>query len=137
MAPPPSTMTALAQARIGTRIRGKWHVDRLLGVGGMGSVYAATHRNGSRVALKILHGTLSLDPDIRARFAREGYAANAVGHPGVVRVIDDDEIEDARRLLAPGLLNGERRSGRPSSAGSCGGHNDVATSSHGRPRCGR
>ncbi|MBS2018407.1 MAG: protein kinase [Deltaproteobacteria bacterium] len=96
-----------AQARVGTRIKGKWKVDRLLGVGGMGAVYAATHRNGSRVALKVLHPQLSMLGDIRARFAREGYVANAVNHPGVVRVLDDDETEDGSAFLVMELLEGE------------------------------
>ena len=47
----------------------------------MASVYAATHRNGNRVAVKMLHGPLSVDPDIRRRFLREGYVANKVEPP--------------------------------------------------------
>ena len=42
-------------ARVGVVIKGKWTVDGLLGVGGMAAVYAASHRNGQRAALKILH----------------------------------------------------------------------------------
>ena len=44
--------------RIGTTLKGKWRVDALLGVGGMATVYAATHKNGKRVAVKILHPEL-------------------------------------------------------------------------------
>ncbi|MEO8798367.1 MAG: serine/threonine-protein kinase, partial [Polyangiaceae bacterium] len=73
----------------------------------MGAVYAATHRNGHRVALKILHPQLAMMRDIRARFAREGYVANSVGHPGVVRVLDDDETEDGAAFLVMELLAGE------------------------------
>jgi class 3 adenylate cyclase/tetratricopeptide (TPR) repeat protein len=102
----------VAQSRVGTRIKGKWRVDKLLGVGGMGAVYAATHRNGSRVALKILHPQLSMLGDIRARFAREGYVANAVNHPGVVRVLDDDETEDGAAFLVMELLEGETADAR-------------------------
>jgi len=106
------SVSDVAQARVGTRIRGKWRVDRLLGVGGMGAVYAATHRNGSRVALKVLHPQLSLLGDIRARFAREGYVANAVNHPGVVRVLDDDDTEDGAAFLVMELLEGETADAR-------------------------
>jgi serine/threonine-protein kinase len=42
----------LAQARVGTTLRGKWRLDRLLGVGGMAAVYAGTHRNGARGAIE-------------------------------------------------------------------------------------
>ena len=106
------SVSDVAQSRVGTRIKGKWRVDKLLGVGGMGAVYAATHRNGSRVALKILHPQLSMLGDIRARFAREGYVANAVNHPGVVRVLDDDETEDGAAFLVMELLEGETADAR-------------------------
>src|SRR5580704_8880162 len=79
-----------AKGRLGAMLRNKWRLDSLLGVGGMASVYAATHRNGSRAAVKILHVELSARQDIRGRFMREGYAANAVGHDGAVKVLDDD-----------------------------------------------
>jgi serine/threonine-protein kinase len=88
-------------------LRDKWHLDVLLGVGGMASVYAATHRNGSRAAVKLLHAELSINPDIRERFLREGYLANAVGHEGAVRVIDDDTAEDGSLFLVTELLDGE------------------------------
>src|SRR3954469_14843641 len=106
------SVSDVAQSRVGTRIRGKWRVDKLLGVGGMGAVYSATHRNGSRVALKVPHPQLSMLSDIRARFAREGYVANSVSHHGVVRVLDDDETEDGAAFLVMELLEGETADAR-------------------------
>ena len=47
--------TRRAHVRVGQLVRGRWRLDSLLGVGGMAAVYAATHRNGKRVALKMLH----------------------------------------------------------------------------------
>src|SRR6185503_15638871 len=44
-----------AEARVGATLRDKWHVDSLIGLGGMAAVYEATHRNGKRAAIKILH----------------------------------------------------------------------------------
>ncbi|NRA34968.1 MAG: protein kinase [Polyangiaceae bacterium] len=96
-----------ANSRIGSRLNDKWQLTSLLGVGGMAAVYAATHRNKKRAAIKILHRELSVDPDIRARFLREGYAANSVGHPGVVGVDDDDVAEDGSTYLVMQLLEGE------------------------------
>lgn len=96
-----------ARQRIGRVLREKWRLDALLGVGGMAAVYAATHRNGSRVAIKILHPELSASVEVRTRFLREGYAANSVGHDGVVRVSDDDIAEDAAAFLVMELLDGE------------------------------
>jgi serine/threonine-protein kinase len=96
-----------AEARVGVVLRDKWHLDVLLGFGGMASVYGATHRNGSRAAVKILHPEFSADEMLRQRFLWEGYAANSVGHPGVVRVLDDDASEDGSLFLVTELLDGE------------------------------
>ncbi len=96
-----------ARQRIGQTLRNRWRLDVLLGVGGMAAVYAATHRNGTRVAIKMLHTELSASQDIRSRFMREGYAANAVGHDGAVKVLDDDTAEDGSLYLVTELLDGE------------------------------
>src|SRR5580692_7221435 len=95
-----------AQKRIGTVLRGKYRIDRVLGVGGMAVVYAATHRNKKRFALKMLHPELSTREDIRTRFLREGYVANSVEHPGAVAVMDDDVAEDGAAFLVMELLDG-------------------------------
>ena len=63
---PPKATASLSKggnptARVGTTIKGKWRIDALLGSGGMAAVYAATHRNGQRAALKILHLGLAHD----------------------------------------------------------------------------
>ena len=96
----------LARARIGTTLRGKYRLDALLGLGGMAAVYAATHRNRARFAIKVLHPEISLHEDVRLRFLREGYAANSVQHPGVVLVLDDDITEDGGAFLVMELLEG-------------------------------
>lgn len=96
-----------ARTRIGLTLRGKWHLDTLLGVGGMAAVYAATHRNGTRAALKILHPELGVHSHVRARFFREGRVANTVGHVGAVKVLDEDEAEDGSLFLVMELLDGE------------------------------
>jgi serine/threonine protein kinase len=81
-----------ASERVGTVLNEKWTLERLIGVGGMAAVYAARHRNGALAAVKLLHPEFSQHKEVRERFQREGYAANKVGHPGVVRVLDDDVI---------------------------------------------
>ena len=96
-----------AHARVGSVLRQKWRLDTVIGIGGMASVYAATHRNGSRVAIKMLHPEVAIDQEVTARFLREGYVANAVGHPGTVRVLDDDVAEDGAPFLVMELLEGE------------------------------
>ena len=100
-------MVMRAQTRVGQVLKEKWRLDALLGVGGMAAVYAATHRNGTRVAIKVLHPELSTHHQVRTRFLREGYVANAVGHEGAVRVTDDDVAEDGSAFLVMELLDGE------------------------------
>jgi serine/threonine protein kinase len=94
-------------SRLGSVLRGKYRLDSVLGVGGMGVVYAATHRNTKRFAVKMLHPELSLNDDVRSRFLREGYAANSVGHPGTVVVLDDDVSDDGAAFLVMELLDGD------------------------------
>jgi eukaryotic-like serine/threonine-protein kinase len=97
---------AIASQRVGTVLHGKYHIDGVLGVGGMATVYAATHRNRKRFAVKMLHTEFAVRSDVRARFVREGYVANSVPHPGVVAVIDDDVDELGSPFLVMELLEG-------------------------------
>ena len=104
--------TGASHKRVGSVVRGKYRVEAFLATGTMGNVYSATHRNGSRVALKILHAQLAEDPSLCERFRREGYFANSIGHPGIVRAIDDDLTEDGCPFLVMELLEGETLEGR-------------------------
>jgi serine/threonine protein kinase len=76
----PAAVKERLSRRVGTVIKTKYRLNRLIGVGGMAAVYEATHRNGSRVAIKLLHAEISRVAELRARFLREGYVANKVGH---------------------------------------------------------
>ncbi|MBI2394949.1 MAG: serine/threonine protein kinase [Deltaproteobacteria bacterium] len=95
-----------AQARVGKLLRGKWLLEELVGIGGMASVYRARHRNGARVAIKILHGSIADSEEVRARFVGEGYAANRIEHPAVVRVLDDDADEHGAPFLVMDFVDG-------------------------------
>jgi serine/threonine protein kinase len=64
--------------RLGQNLCGKYQLDSVLGVGGMATVYAATHRNRRRFAIKLLHAELSISALVRKRFRREGYVTNSV-----------------------------------------------------------
>jgi serine/threonine protein kinase len=104
-------------ARIGRTLKGKWRLDGVLGSGGTATVYAATHRNGNRVAVKVLHSQFSSMPVERERFTREGYFANKVEHPDVVRVLDEDVDEEGSPFLVMELLDGEPLVARWKAAG--------------------
>jgi serine/threonine-protein kinase len=104
-------MSEQAERRVGTIIGGKWRVDALLGAGSMAAVFGVTHRNGARAALKILHPTLCTDPAVCERFLGEGYLANSVKHPGIVRVLDDGVTDDGCVFLTMDLLEGDTLEG--------------------------
>jgi serine/threonine-protein kinase len=96
-----------ADRRLGAMLAGKWTLDKVLGVGGMAQVFAATHRNGKRVAIKVLRPELCADPSIVARFLKEGYAANKVEHKGAVSVLDDGVTDEGAAFLVMDRLEGE------------------------------
>lgn len=78
-----------ARHRVGAVVGGKYRIKRLLGHGGMGSVYKAENTTiGRTVAVKILHPHLADDGVTLARFQREARAAAGVEHPHVVDVLD-------------------------------------------------
>ena len=110
-------LSEIGAARVGTTLKGKWRLDAILGSGGTATVYAATHRNGNRVAVKVLHPYFSKMPVERERFTREGYFANKVEHPDVVRVLDEDFDDDGNPFLVMELLDGEPLVARWKAAG--------------------
>jgi len=64
-------------------------VEKLLGKGGMGAVYLARHpRLPRRTALKLLNREAFADPELRARFEREGNLVAQMDHPNIVSVYD-------------------------------------------------
>ncbi len=105
--PTGSSQELEAQRLVGTVLGGKWTLDGLIGMGGMASVYAATHRNGRRAAIKLLSSELSPNAQVRQRFLREGYVANHIGHPGVVSILDDDTTDSGEVYLVMELLEGD------------------------------
>jgi len=67
----------------------KYQIEQLLGQGGMGAVYRATHLGTKRtVAVKVIHPQLSTHDQFVARFRREAEAAGRLRHPNVVDVTD-------------------------------------------------
>jgi serine/threonine-protein kinase len=71
-----------------------YRIERVLGAGGMGTVYLARNPDLPRnEALKVLAAELSRDPDFRARFVREADVAAALDHPNIVSVHQRGEFE--------------------------------------------
>jgi eukaryotic-like serine/threonine-protein kinase len=92
----------------GNLVAGRYRLDRHLGEGGMGSVWAATHVVTRRsVAMKFLKPALQDKPEVRQRFLREAQAASALRHPNVVEVLDVFDLEDRSPVMVMELLDGE------------------------------
>ena len=94
-------------ARVGRTLCQRYTLERVLGVGGTAAVYGGSHRNGNRVAIKVLHTELAASKEVRERFVREAYVANRVEHAGAVRILDDDTAEDGTVFIVMDLLEGQ------------------------------
>ena len=92
----------------GEILAGKYRVERVLGAGAMGTVYAATHVVlGQRVAIKRMHAERLDRPNARARFLREARAAASLRSQHVARVIDVGVFEDGAPFIVMEHLDGE------------------------------
>ncbi len=86
---------------------GKYEVERVLGVGGMGVVVAARHLHlGQRVAIKFIRGAALIDPNVVNRFLVEARAAAALSSEHVARVIDVGTLETGAPYLVMEHLTG-------------------------------
>jgi serine/threonine protein kinase len=93
---------------IGSVVNGKYRLTRLLGDGGMGSVYEAQHTVlGTRVAIKVLHPELARRTGLVERFLQEARVAAQIRSPHVVHVTDVDRTPDGQAYIVMDLLEGE------------------------------
>ncbi len=84
---------------LGKRIN-NYEIKALIGEGGMGSVYLAEHPFiGRQVAVKVLHPGFAKEPDLVARFFNEAKAANSIGHPNIIDVVDVGTLPDGMPYL--------------------------------------
>lgn len=89
----------------GTRL-GPYEIVSALGAGGMGEVYRARDTRLERVvAIKVLAGELSANPDLKQRFEREARAISALQHPNIC-VLHDVGSENGTDYLVMEFLEG-------------------------------
>ena len=116
--PPPNRITkpdvaSVAQLGQGSIVGGKYRIERVIGLGGMGAVYEATQLNiGRKVALKVVRADLLGDPTMAKRFQREATAAASVHHPSVVVVHEFGQTDEGTLFLVMELLEGESLAAR-------------------------
>src|SRR4029079_16065359 len=82
------------------RTLGGYHLQTLLGAGGMGKVYRARDvKLGRDVAIKILPRGVTSDPDRLARFEREARMLAALNHPNICAIYGLEEADGLRFLI--------------------------------------
>lgn len=79
---------------IGRVLDGRYRLDRLLGVGGMGQVYAGLHLSlDVPIAVKVMHPSIAAIEENVVRFRREARASSLLRHRNVVRVLDFGDVD--------------------------------------------
>ena len=87
---------------------GPWVVERELGRGGMGAVYAVVHDEiGKRAALKVVHGRLLTPTFNPERMLLEAKVVNQVGHPNIVDIFETGKLDDGRPYIVMERLEGQ------------------------------
>jgi hypothetical protein len=85
---------------IGRALSGRYRIESLLGQGGMSAVYKGTDPNLRRtVAIKLIHGHLSEDPQFVSRFEEEAAAVAQLKHPNIIQVYDFANDEDTYYMV--------------------------------------
>ncbi|MFW2388506.1 MAG: serine/threonine protein kinase [Polyangiales bacterium] len=103
---------------VGATLGGLYHVERLIGVGGMGRVYEATHTHlGKAYAVKVLPEGRADRPDAVQRFLREAKSATRIDHEHIVKVVNCDTDELHRLFIVMELLDGENLGDRLDAGG--------------------
>jgi tRNA A-37 threonylcarbamoyl transferase component Bud32 len=92
---------------------GPWQVERELGRGGMGAVYAVVHDEiGKRAALKVVHQRLLVPGFNCDRMLLEAKVVNQVGHPNIVDIFETGKLADGRPYIVMERLEGQPLSAR-------------------------
>ncbi len=92
--------------RIGTTV-GNYHLDQILGRGGMGTVYSGEHVYiRKKVAVKVLHRQFARFEEAVQRFLREARAASSINHPNIVDVTDFGPMPDGGVFFVMEYLDG-------------------------------
>src|SRR5262245_15629747 len=97
----------LSPVNPGDVLAGKYEVEQILGVGGMGIVVAARHIHlGGRVALKFLRPSVLESQEVVSRFTREAQAATKIKSEHVARVTDVGHLDSGSPYMVMEYLEG-------------------------------
>ncbi|MGF1468213.1 MAG: serine/threonine protein kinase [Sandaracinaceae bacterium] len=92
---------------IGTTVDGRYRIEGVLGQGGMGIVYRATHTALNKaLAVKVLRPEVTRDPEILARFRQEAQSASAIGNHHIIDISDFGALPDRSTYFVMEYLDG-------------------------------
>jgi len=105
---PMGNSPARSAVDVGSVIADTYTIEAVIGRGGMGAVFLASHRRlpGKKVAIKLLHAELT-DDEVVARFRREALIASQLNHPNIVDVTDFNVTPEGMPYLVLEYLQGE------------------------------
>ncbi len=96
-----------AAAYVGQVVGGRYRVESIVALGGMGAVFRAEHVHMRKlVALKLLHPMTENLPELVARFERESIVGSHVSHPCVCQATDFGCLEDGSHYLVLEYVEG-------------------------------
>jgi serine/threonine-protein kinase len=103
-----ATESEAGESLVGTVLAGRYRIERLLGSGGMGSVYRAEHVLMRKAcAVKVLHREMTQVKEVVARFEREAVAAARIEHPNVAAATDFGQLENGSFYLVLEFIEGK------------------------------
>ncbi|MCA9666530.1 MAG: serine/threonine protein kinase [Myxococcales bacterium] len=97
-----------ARKMLGSVLADTFRLERVIGEGGWGAVFEASHmRLRRRFAIKLLYPEVAAEPEALARFRREAMVTSELGHPHIVEVIDFNHTKEGSPYIVMELLQGE------------------------------
>lgn len=105
---PPGERKEVDGLPAGTIVNGRYAIERVLGYGGMATVYLARHIEiGAPLAIKVLHDSLCEIPTAAEHFLNEARGMSRIQHPHVVAVNDYGKLESGAPFMVMEYINGE------------------------------
>lgn len=105
--PPPSIESSPAPSLLGLIVDERYAIEKVLGEGGMGTVYRCKHISLHKpVAMKVLRADLAQNEELTERFLNEARSASSMSHPHIVQVSDFGRLPDGRAYFIMEYLEG-------------------------------
>jgi eukaryotic-like serine/threonine-protein kinase len=102
-----ASLVEIRDPLIGTTIAGRYKVEKVIGEGGMATVYRASQSHVDRAcAIKVMNPALATDATVRERFRREAKSAQSLAHPNVIEIFEQGETDNGTPYMVMELLEG-------------------------------